>query len=233
MADVTGDGTLEVAFAAPGACPTILDWRGNTVSEMSCDASGWGVASPTQELGAATYLANVTFGDVNGDGRPELVAGLTGLNWGLSLALSRWVPYQDHLVAVWDTQTGLALDAWPQVIEDIMMFVKPAVEDISGDGVPEIIMSSGGYLVHAWDADGVEIDGWPKFTGGWVYSAIQVGDITGDGFNEVIAMTREGRLYVWGTGGRRITSTPTSDWPRNSRRDPSSPKQLDVHPGAD
>jgi hypothetical protein len=176
---------------------------------MACDESGWGANRDSQEYGALTYLSNVTVADVDLDGRPDLVAGLSGLHYGLSLALSRWVPYQDHMVVVWDARTGEALDAWPRVVEDIGMFVKPAVADISGDGLPEVITSSGGYAVHAWDADGIEPDGWPKFTGGWVYSALRAGDVNGDGRLEVVALTREGWLFVWQTAGRAaVTGEP-------------------------
>lgn len=201
MVDLDNDLKYEVGVAAPGGCPLILNYLGRTVSEMGCDDSSWGPLRDTDEIGGLTYLANITFGDVNQDGTPELIAGMTCLNWGLSLLLNKWMPYQDHVVAAWDAKTGQTLDAWPRVVEDIMMFVKPEVADVTGDGMPEVLMSSGGYTVHAWNEDGVEADGWPKFTGGWVYSAIRAGDLTGDGHNEIVALTRKGYLYVWSTDG--------------------------------
>ncbi len=199
LADVEGDGRLEVAIAAPGWCPEVLDGRGRLVTALSCDASGWGDARNTREVGALTYLANLAFADVDLDGTPDVVAGMTGANYAITAGLGRYMPYQDHVVAVWNAATGRTLDAWPRVIEDISLFVTPAVADITGDGRPEVITSSGGYVVHAWDADGVEPEGWPKFTGGWVYTALRAGDVDGDGVPEVVALTREGYLFAWKT----------------------------------
>lgn len=208
MADVDGDGAVEVAVAAPGGCPILLNGFGRVTSELSCDESGWGLQRNTDEIGGLTYLANLAFGDVNGDGVPELVGGMTCLNWGLSLLLNKWMPYQDHVVAVWDVETERTLPAWPRVIEDIMMFVTPEVADVTGDGKNEVLMSSGGYALHAWEADGSVPVGWPHFTGGWVYSAIRAGDLTGDGKNEVVAMTRKGYLFVWQTDGLAQSVSP-------------------------
>src|SRR5256885_7090416 len=53
----------------------------------------------------------------------------------------------------------------------------PAVAEISGDSLPEIIDSSGGYFVHAFNAAGVEPAGWPKLTGHWQTSTPSIGDI--------------------------------------------------------
>ena len=197
LSDVFGDEALEVAFAAPAWCPVILDGFGRQVAVMSCDSSGWGVGADSDELAGATYLGNLTFADVDGDGKDELIGGLTGLNWASSVLLSRWIPYQDHLVVVWDVNSGEALPFWPRVIEDIMMFVKPEVGDVDGDNSPEVIMSSGGYVIHAWGQDGQEAVGWPKFTGGWIYSAIRAGDVTGDDLTDVVAVSREGYLWLW------------------------------------
>ncbi len=84
----------------------------------------------------------------------------------------------------------------------ILQFIAtPAVADISGDGLPEAIQGSGVYDVHAFDINGDEPDGWPKFTNGWMVGSPAVGDIDGDGLLEVVAVTREGNLYAWNTTG--------------------------------
>src|SRR5262249_38865798 len=75
-----------------------------------------------------------------------------------------------HLDA-FDVQSGKFLDAYPRLLDDLPFFMNPTVADVSGDGVPEILAGSGGYLVHAVDAAGNEAPGWPKFTGGWVLAA--------------------------------------------------------------
>ena len=77
-----------------------------------------------------------------------------------------------------------------------------AVADVSGDGNPEVVVGSAGYLVHAWDKDGNEAEGWPKFTGNWMIATPAIGDIDGDGYVDVVISTREGWLFAWSTQGR-------------------------------
>ena len=82
-----------------------------------------------------------------------------------------------------------------------MFFVNPTTADVSGDGYPEVLIGTGGYYVHAFDACGEEPEGWPKFVGGWVTSSAAMGDIDGDDLLEVAITTRNGYLYVWDTEG--------------------------------
>jgi hypothetical protein len=64
-------------------------------------------------------------------------------------------------------------------------------------------MGSGGYLLHAFAGAGGEAEGFPKFTGGWIFSAPAAGDLDGDGRLDVVAVTREGYLFAWEVGPRR------------------------------
>ena len=50
-----------------------------------------------------------------------------------------------------------------------------------------MIAGSAGYFVHAWNVDGVEPKGFPKFTGGWALATPTVGDLDGDGKLELVA----------------------------------------------
>jgi uncharacterized protein (TIGR03382 family) len=85
------------------------------------------------------------------------------------------------------------------VIEDLQFFANPAIADIDGDGKMEVISGSGGGVLHAWNVDGVEPEGWPKFTGHWILSSPAVGDVDGDGDLDVVVGTRQGWLFVWST----------------------------------
>ena len=63
--------------------------------------------------------------------------------------------------------------------------------------VVEVLMGSGGYLLHAFDREGGEAAGFPKFTGGWIFADPVSGDLDGDGRPETVAVTREGYLFAW------------------------------------
>ena len=106
------------------------------------------------------------------------------------------------MAAAWDGKTGAFLPGWPRQIEDLQFLVAPAVADVTGDGKPEAIFGSAGYLLYAWDATGKLAEGWPHFTGNWLLGSPAVGDIDGDGYVEVVASTREGHLFAWHTQGR-------------------------------
>ena len=88
-------------------------------------------------------------------------------------------------------------------MDDMQFLTSPAIADVSGDGDAEIIQGSGGYLLRAFDVDGLQPAGWPKFTHGWLVASPAPGDIDGDGLLEVVAATREGNLYIWETPRRR------------------------------
>jgi hypothetical protein len=55
-------------------------------------------------------------------------------------------------------------------------------------------------LLHAFKTDGGEAPGFPKFTGGWIFSTPAVGDLDGDGQRELVTVTREGFLFAWELG---------------------------------
>jgi hypothetical protein len=124
------------------------------------------------------------------------------------------MPYEHHLSA-WNAATGDYLSSFPFPVEDFQFFVNPAIADLDGDGRPEVITGTGGYLVHAVDALGREPKGWPKFTGHWLAASAAVGDIDGDGRLEVVINSREGMLFVWDTDGPvKVGGRSALQWPK-------------------
>ncbi len=120
------------------------------------------------------------------------------------------LPHDTHLIA-YDASTGASLRAFPQLLDDLVFLGEPSVADVSGDDIPEILAGSGGYLLHAVDATGVEAPDWPKFTGGWIIAAPAVGRRFFIKSQVVAVTTREGALWVWRGHGKRKTVPP---WPR-------------------
>ena len=92
-----------------------------------------------------------------------------------------------------------------------MFLGEPSIADVSGDDVPEILIGSGGYLVHAVDANGHDAPGWPKFTGGWIIASPAISGRFYIKGQVVAVTTREGSLWVWRGRGNRGTVAP---WPR-------------------
>ncbi len=102
------------------------------------------------------------------------------------------------LVALADASERVPmLPGYPRRMEDLMLLSRPSFADVDGDGRSEVVIGSGGYLLHAFRASGGEAAGFPKFTGGWLLSKAAVGDLEGDGVPELVSVTREGYLFAW------------------------------------
>ncbi len=201
LADVDGDGTLEIganAIADPGV---IWSWTGEPFVSLAATREAFGGGHNSKEDALLQMMNNGAWGDIDLDGVPEFINGAAGINFATGFLEDGVRSEFDHLVGAWDPLTGDFEFGFPQVIEDLQFFMNPAVADVSGDALPEVISASGGYLVHAWDVTGVEAPGFPKSTGGWVVASPAVGDIDRDGFRDVVVASRDGYVFAWKTRG--------------------------------
>jgi hypothetical protein len=214
LADVDGDGRLEVATMSVIGPPYIFDADG--VSFLGREDTGEDVTFAIEPLGAASNgtdtpsvggLGSVTLAEFAGPGEGfYLLAPTAGLGKLIDNQLpARQFPAENHLsawrVSANGSPDGTFAEAFPRVVNDLQFLAAPAVADVDGDALPEAIQGTGVYDVHAVDVGGNEAPGWPKFTNGWMIGTPAVGDVDGDGLLEVVAVTREGNLFVWNTTG--------------------------------
>jgi hypothetical protein len=142
--------------------------------------------------------------DTDGDGELELYAPLLPLRI-LTLRTNPGVPLDvPPTLGGWPLGPGPAptpavpmIPSYPRRMEDLTLLAAPFAADVDGDGSQEILLGSGGYLLHAFKKVGGEAEGFPKFTGGWVFTSPAVGDLDGDGEKELVSVTREGYLFAW------------------------------------
>jgi hypothetical protein len=201
LADVDGDGTLEVGIAAVGGQGFLFKANGRRFVKLKSRARDFGPGSYAKDGPSLFSMTSGSFGDLDGDGGLEFAAGTAGARAALTIAIPGLkLPFEHHLSA-WNARTGEYLPFFPLVMEDFQFFVIPAIADLEGDGLPEIIAGSGGYLLHAFNHLGQEPRGWPKFIGHWLVASPAAGDIDGNGLLEVVISTREGLLFVWDTEG--------------------------------
>jgi hypothetical protein len=98
-------------------------------------------------------------------------------------------------------------------LDDVQFLHNPTIADLDGDGRMEVIASSLGYLVRAWNTDGDTPAGWPKYTQNGLLASPVVGDVDGDGKFELVTHTNEGRIFAWETTGPACrTSGINAEW---------------------
>jgi MYXO-CTERM domain-containing protein len=154
-------------------------------------------------------ITNGSWGDIDGDGFKDYAIGAAGFEYANSLLDDGRLHHFDHLLSAFSggelfEQTNGEmrmpfLPAFPRVMEDQQFFVNPTIGDIDGDGKVEVIHTSAGSVVHAFNNDGEEPAGWPKFHGGWALASPVLGDVDGDGYLEVWTSTRDGYVWAWRT----------------------------------
>ncbi len=206
LADVDGDGDVEISLAGNVGPPLIFDGDGNLYRAMeagtaSIPEKAFGPASPSADMPLQVIFTNPAFADLNNDGRVDLLQGAAGLLVAATFAQGGERLEFDHLIGAWDARSARFLHAFPQIQDDWQFFLQPIAADLDDDGLPEVINGSAGYYLRAYDRYGRSPEGWPKFTGGWIGAPPAVGDINGDGFLDIIASTRNGWLFAWSTAG--------------------------------
>ena len=205
LVDVDGDGDLEaIVYAVTSGEIVLIDHHRDSGPRVRTSYS----MSPgaTSGLKGVSFLAGTgspLVVDTDADGTPELYAPLLSMRM-LSLAANPGIPMDVPLaLGGWEltgsTDVEPMLPGFPRRMEDLMILARPQALDVDGDGDLEVLMGSGGYLLHAFHRDGSEARGFPKFTGGWIFSAPAGGDLDGDGRLEIVAVTREGYLFAWET----------------------------------
>jgi hypothetical protein len=183
LADVDGDGTLEIATMSAVGPTYVFDHSG--VSFFGRAGSGEDVALPSEPFGAGSdstdspafgALGGVALAEMAGPGQGfHLLAPVAGIGKLIDNQVAGSQFPADNQLAVWRVsgpggaavEPGFA-DAFPRRVNDLQFIAAPAVADISGDGRPEALQGSGVYDLHAFDLDGIEPPGWPKFTNGWM-----------------------------------------------------------------
>ncbi|MCA9669886.1 MAG: VCBS repeat-containing protein, partial [Myxococcales bacterium] len=156
--------------------------------ELAAGVSGGYLLSP---------MEGVAFADLDGDGKKELIA---------SSGDRIWVYGPD----------GNAKAGWPQTVQGTAQ-APPAVGDIDGDGKLEVVQIARGLrysdptFVHAFEADGTPVKGWPLRIPNLVFRTASLADLDGDGGLDVVLQIGHwppgGMLEVYSGDGK-----PLSPW---------------------
>ncbi|HLE97422.1 MAG TPA: S8 family serine peptidase, partial [Candidatus Thermoplasmatota archaeon] len=205
LADLDGDGADEiVVFATAGP---VMVYRGDGSGFYGDGPDGLPLPLSMEAVGPLSGALDVPLIPAVGSpavgslapGLPAIVAPAAGLGRALDVALPGEQVLSQDYVQAWDARTGLPLPAFPRPIEDLQFITTPAILNVDADPFAELVEGSGGYLLHAWNADGTEAVGFPKATQPWLIGTAAAGDVDGDGLREVVETSREGYVWMWRT----------------------------------
>jgi hypothetical protein len=187
-------------FAAPASYAVEHAWKDLDVGDVNGDGrpdivtGSWGglgsnglavlLQQPDGSFGAPTYrtvdptwgTGGIAVGDVNGDGRDDIVA-----SWGGNSPTYIGILLQNADGSLGEMQTMPTLDIPAPV----------AIADIDGDGRKDIVVAHDGWTsisLYRQRADGTLMpqELFPSIYGSWEGDALAVGDINGDGRPDIV-----------------------------------------------
>lgn len=233
VGDVTGDGVPEIVAVTNlfrifvwsidgsllagwpqnfgGYSPMVADLDGDGRSEIIClgfstvrvfagdgtSAPGWPVTLP---FGSVTSWDGMAVGDVDGDGVQELVVA------------SGNAPYSTFLL----DSTGHVRPGWPRTLPGSgVRLGYPVMADLDGDGQLDVVIAGGDGSMHAFNAAGAELPGWPVQGPAAALNPPAVADLDGDGRLEVVAGTAvfSGQAWMSSLSVWRADGTTLPGWP--------------------
>ena len=217
-----------IPAAAPDSCPTLT---GSTPGySTTCTLVPF---TTSASLGRVQSSAPVPQVFQAGSSAPSILIGITQLpGFGVRV---------DNGMSGWDPSTGANLSTYSRYIQGLAFFGAPAIADVTGDGVPDILQSTDSAALMGFDGTtGLAAAGFPKWTGGWSLFTPATGDLGGSGNTDVVAMTREGYLSAWSTPASACTGNSEAwHWHQDDRntghygtdtRPPSAIDNLTVSP---
>ncbi len=182
ICDLDGNDTLDIVIGSTSGW--VYAWRsdgypytGNLVGRFAFVG------------GEGTY-SSVAAGDLNGDGRVEVVCGAEN---GRVYA---W--HADSIVG----QQGVYVAGFP-VATEANVVSAPLLADIDGDGRDELLVGSNDMKLYAWEIeDGVVqlVAGFPVLLGQWIYASPVAADST------IYALSGDGRLFKLDSRGKELWS---------------------------
>jgi hypothetical protein len=220
LADLTGDGMLEVGVSTSVGPPYVLKRDGTSALGTGPDGKAIVASATLGGAGNGTQLPTIAVEGMPifaplGQGAPgiSLIDPAATLGKALDVAAADSQLLNNNDIGAWNATTGLMQPAFPQVTNDLEFIVSPIVANVGGASAgPYMVTGTASYDVRAVNGLGQEAPGFPKFDGGWMVNGPSFGPF-GSLTRQVLAVgTREGDVYVWRTPTAACAGS--GPWPR-------------------
>lgn len=209
-----GDFSLRGKYFAAAPSIATLDGNGWSIIAPSWDSSAvyvfdkQGAVRPGWPLYLTDNIwSSAAIGDLDGDGSSELVFGSNGTKfYAMRANGSEWM----------DGDLNPTTKGVFKVLGAPYNFGTPALADLDGDGLPEIIYGSFDGKLYAWKSNGTNVPGFPFVTNSNITCSPAVGflDGPGDTSPEIVFAGSNDSLYVLQADGKRRPGWP--QWTRAS-----------------
>lgn len=205
LGDFTGEGIYYAAGPSlgtlvPGEPKTVVGPTWETYALYAFDLQGQ--LRPGFPVFTLDPLwSSAAIGDIDGDGRAEIVVGSNG---------TRVYAVNDDGTDVIDGDANPSTIGVFKQLSSGPNFCTPALADIDGDGKAEIIFASGNGRVYAWNEDGSDVPGFPFVTNSYFNSSPAVAYLDGPGDNtlSIVVPGTNDSLYVIESNGLRRAGWP-------------------------
>ena len=188
-ADVTGSGVGPdlVAVAPVLSPPYLLNGAGQNQARYQGGATNGDTPIVFTTSGAFGKVTGALTYATAETGAASLAQALLTPNGGTAI--------NEYEVA-YPAQGGSARPGYPAVRQGIDFLGEPAIADVTGDGMAEIVDGGDSNAMHSYDLTGQVPADFPKWTPGWNLFAPAVGDLMSDGTVDLVSTMREGYLFV-------------------------------------
>jgi len=220
VTDINGDGKLEILIADGGGCVWAWDRNGNTLSGFPLKTTG--------SCDGPRINGPLAIGDIDGDGKPEIVAGTSG---------ESNAPGGRGKVYAWNNN-GTMISGWPKEMEWNTLHGDGQAEvygvalgNVTGDSRLEVIAgtsnnaANGGTEteptpnLYIWQGDGSILSGFPTGQSSGIFGFVGLANLSGDSYKEVIAPRDYRYLHAYNS------SSELAGWPVVAYVDPNQPWQ--------
>lgn len=211
LADVNGDGRMEILFGTPEGDFYIMNGEGKVYPGFP------------KKFGSQ-YISTPSAFDLDNDGKPEICFGsyekrfycikpdgtiLKGfpVKTDSPVTTSGSFAYfgeNDELSIAFGCENGAVyvVSTNGRILRNFpfkthyQISGMPVFADINDDGKNELIIASQDYSVYVLDSKGKLLEGFPFETGYRIHSAPAIADIDLDGYLDIIVGSTDGKLYV-------------------------------------